>query len=681
MDRNGDKEKELRETLELIEFLRKGRKLDNDPFLRAKVDKALRGKPESLLRHFREHPDIIEKAKTNLYVDTLLKEKNPFYPPPYTKEEVAILSGPLELGYHNPNRNVFGINPHLLNLNAMVVGKTRSGKSNLNLMALDHLLTTADSFNIIIIDLKKEYRCLLPTHPNLKIITLKNLRYNPLEVPEWEDPKEHINNVAEVFCKENYILSFGKNMFINKVEYLYNVRGVFEGKKSYPTFRDLYNQVKTIKSFGREADSRATLISRLQSYVDYPEVFCGRSFPFATWLNNHLVIELENITNEMYATITNFIVSSIYHYYQEKNLRGSQIRTLFVVDEAGVLFNAMRDRDFQFGDSYINTLVRRGGEFGLGFWVTSQEPNTISQSIHSNSFLKFMFPLVEGNQLAAMAASMALTEQQSLFSFKLPTAGMCIVRYGLYPNPFLLEVPLFPGEKAVSDAFVEEKMRDFYKEITPKQEPVKDEIKKEPEQKIPEDKIPVDALILLKHIADHPFDNYTTHRNTCSLEKHKVEKARDWLLDKGYLARVYIKTTKGKSAPSCYLVLEEKALNCLNIEQHFGKGSFKHQLYCHLIQSKLEKEGWKAKIEGNVCHSTKLIDVVAEKDSDIVGYEVTLHFENLLENIAKDFEAVNHLIIVVEKNDLEKAGAEIKKYQSTLNPNEYLQVKSIEDFF
>ena len=681
MERNGDKEKELRETLELIEFLRKGRKLDNDPFLRARVDKALRGKPESLLRHFREHPDIIEKAKTNLYVDTLLKEKNPFYPPPYTKEEVAILFGPLELGYHNPNRNVFGINPNLLNLNVMVVGKARSGKSNLNLMALDQLLKTADSFNIIIIDLKKEYRCLLPTHPNLKIITLKNLRYNPLEVPEWEDPKEHINNVAEVFCKENYILSFGKNMFINKVEYLYNVRGVFEGKKSYPTFRDLYNQVKTIKSFGREADSRATLISRLQSYTGYPEVFCGRSFPFSTWLNNHLVIELENITNEMYATITNFIVSGIYHYYQEKNLRGSRIRTLIVVDEAGVLFNAMRDKNFQFGDSYINTLVRRGGEFGLGFWVTSQEPNTISQSIHSNSFLKFMFPLVEGNQLAAMAASMALTEQQSLFSFKLPTAGMCIVRYGLYPNPFLLEVPLFPGEKAVSDAFVEEKMRDFYKEITPKQEPVKDEIKKEPEQKIPEDKIPVDALILLKHIADHPFDNYTTHRNTCSLEKHKVEKARDWLLDKGYLARVYIKTTKGKSAPSCYLVLEEKALNCLNIEQHFGKGSFKHQLYCHLIQSKLVKEGWKAKIEGNVCHSTKLIDVVAEKGNEIVGYEVTLHFENLQGNIVKDFEVVDHLIIVVEKNDLEKSGEEIKKYELTLNPNKHLQVKSIEDFF
>lgn len=688
MDRNGDKEKALRETLELIEFLRKGGKLDKDPFLRARVDKALRGKPESLLKHFQKHPNIIERAKTNLYIDTLLKEKNPFYPPPYTKEEVAILSGPLELGYHNPKRDVFGINHYLLNLNALVVGRTRSGKSNCNLIALDQLFKIADSFNVIIFDLKKEYRCLLPKHPNLKIITLRNLRFNPLEVPEWEDPKEHINNIAEVFCKENFILSFGKNMFINKVEYLYNVRGIFEGKKNFPTFRDLYNQVKTIKSFGREADSRATLISRLQSYIDYPEVFCGRSFPFDTWLNNHLVIELENITNEMYATITNFIVSSIYHYYQEKNLRGSQIRTLFVVDEAGVLFNAMRDRDFQFGDSYINTLVRRGGEFGLGFWVTSQEPNTISQSIHSNSFLKFMFPLVEGNQLAAMAASMALTDEQSLFSFKLPTTGMCIVRYGLYPNPFLLEVPLFPEEKRVSDAFVEEKMKDFYKAITPKQEPAAAEIKKEPqpkrkipEDKIPEDKIPLDALILLKHIADHPFDNYTTHRNTCTLEKYKIERQRDWLLEHHYISIVKIKTTKGKSAPSVYLVLEDKALNCLDVKQHFGKGSFKHKLYCHFIKTKLEKEGWRAKIESNVSHSTKLIDVVAEKDSDIVGYEVTLHFENLLENIAKDFEVVNHLIIVVEKNDLEKAGAEIKKYPSTLNPNEYLQVKSIEDFF
>jgi len=385
----------------------------------------------------------------------------------------------------------------------------------------------------------------------VNIITFKNLRFNPLEVPEWQDPKDHINNIAEVFCRENYILAFGKNMFIEKLEYLYRERGIFDGTKNYPTFRDLYNVINAQGGTGRLNDAKATMLSRLKAYVDYPTIFCTRSFDFTTWLQHHLVIELENIPNEMYATITNLIVSFIYNYYHKKNLRGSRIRTLFVVDEAGVLFNAQRDRNVQFGDSSINTFVRRGGEFGLGFWVTSQEPSTLSQAIHANTFLKFMFPLTEAGQLQIMASSMALTNPQLLHAFKLPNHGTCIVRYSYYPDPLLLDVPLYPDtdKKAVPDEFVLEKMREFYQKITPHQEPsvVETRTEKEP----PTAAIPEDALILLKHIAAHPFDNFTTHIKTCELTKNSVQKAREWLEKNEFITAELIKTTKGQGRNSC----------------------------------------------------------------------------------------------------------------------------------
>jgi hypothetical protein len=160
-----------------------------------------------------------------------------------------------------------------------------------------------------------------------------------------------------------------------------------------------------------------------------------------------------------------------------------------------------------------------------------------------------------------------------------------------------------------------------------------------------------------------------------------VDKTRDWLKKNGYITLENIKTTKGRSRPACYLVLREQSLNYLNIKQHLGKGSFKHQLYCHLIKRKLEKEGWVAKIESAVYPSTKLIDVVAEKDKAIVGYEVTLHFDNLQENIEKDFEAINKLVIVVEKSDFGQAVEEIQKCKTTLEPNAHLDIKLVEDFF
>ena len=78
-----------------------------------------------------------------------------------------------------------------------------------------------------------------------------------------------------------------------------------------------------------------------------------------------------------------------------------------------------------------------------------------------------------------MALSLALDQQQLLYPFKILSEGICIVRYSFYPNPFLLLAPKFPEEKEVSDEFVKEKMKDFYREVTPKPEPDKGKIRTE----------------------------------------------------------------------------------------------------------------------------------------------------------------------------------------------------------
>jgi len=129
------------------------------------------------------------------------------------------------------------------------------------------------------------------------------------------------------------------------------------------------------------------------------------------------------------------------------------------------------------------------------------------------------------------------------------------------------------------------------------------------------------------------------------------------------------------------LVLEAKAVTQLKIKQHFGKGGFKHQLYCQLIKNWLETQGWKARIEATAYPSKKLIDVIAEKDKETVGYEVTLHFENLEGNIEKDLAAINTLIIVVEDKDVTKAQEVIEKCKQTLTPNKHLDVSTINKFF
>ena len=187
--------------------------------------------------------------------------------------------------------------------------------------------------------------------------------------------------------------------------------------------------------------------------------------------------------------------------------------------------------------------------------------------------------------------------------------------------------------------------------------------------------------MLLKYIAAHPFDIYTTILETCGLTKNSVKKAREWLEKNEYITPEFIKTTKGKGRDSCYLVLKTKALTQLNIKQHLGKGSFKHQLYCHLIKTKLETEGWKAKVEKTVYPSNKCIDVVASKNNEDTGYEVTLHFENLEGNIEKDLAAINTLFIVVETKDAAKAQEVIEQCRPKLSPNKKLELVPINNFF
>jgi len=95
----------------------------------------------------------------------------------------------------------------------------------------------------------------------------------------------------------------------------------------------------------------------------------------------------------------------------------------------------------------------------------------------------------------------------------------------------------------------------------------------------------------------------------------------------------------------------------------------------------LVTQGWKARIEAATYPSKKLIDVIAEKGKETVGYEVTLHFENLKGNIEKDLADINTLIIVVEDKEVKKAQEVIEKCKQTLSPNKRLDVSTINKFF
>ena len=105
MDENRNIDKKHRSPLDVIDLLDRGNLL-KDPFLISKVDKALRGDTTGLEKFLERHPDIIEKAKTNIFINCKLTEANPFWPPPYKTDEVTVLTGPLQFGSYNPFKDI-----------------------------------------------------------------------------------------------------------------------------------------------------------------------------------------------------------------------------------------------------------------------------------------------------------------------------------------------------------------------------------------------------------------------------------------------------------------------------------------------------------------------------------------------------------------------------------------------
>ncbi len=131
--------------------------------------------------------------------------------------------------------------------------------------------------------------------------------------------------------------------------------------------------------------------------------------------------------------------------------------------------------------------------------------------------------------------------------------------------------------------------------------------------------------------------------------------------------------------PGEYFELTEEAYKELGGKPPAGKGSFEHKCFCHAIKEFLEAEGYGVRLEGMMGGSKKAFDVLAWKQGEgMIGYEVTLHFVNLIKNLRDGLETTVKKITVVCRNtdELKKAMAIVK---NSLGPQNRVDFKTIFD--
>ena len=578
---------------------------------------------------------------------------------------------------------MFGVHPDVFCLLLIILGRVGSGKSQFLLNLLIQILSEPQPFNVIIPDLKgKEYRNLLPYAKNLKIITREKFKINPLQVSETMTPLEHAMFFAKVFVRENYLMATSESILFETLQAIYKKRSVFDGSRNWPTLRDLFNvinyRLNTEKSF-RYRDVLLGIKNRLDPYI-YGEGFnCRSGIPYDFWRTENIVLEMgKGFTDNMYSFIVSFITGLRYNYNLEKGLVGSKLRTLLIVDEGRLLF---RQRDFtMFGESYISEVSTRLRDPGVGLLVASHESSSFNPTIKAISHTKLCFPLTDGADVLFAKESFGLNDEQSDYLFRLPRFGQCIVRYGGYENPFLLAVPAVELNEIINDEEVNHRMADFYKKLN--------EVIEKPKSTKAADNdsegMSPPASALLYFLGKNPFTKVSGMIKAPGFQSPaSVNKALSWLEANGYMLRQSIRVSK-RGRKSIFTPLTPKAYSYLRIKGPRGKGNFEHKLYQHLICSDLKENGWNVQIEGKIGQSQKVIDVLARSENgEIVAYEVTLHFENLIENIQKDIDSgVSEVVIVTrDKDGIKKARGIIDGDPSIIPYNGRITFSLISDFF
>ena len=664
--------------MQLIETLHEGNMLSNDVIKRHVHYAMSTGDCGPLYKYTESYPVILALANQNIRLAAYQKLHSP-YAYPDGDDASQYLSGPLKFGYLNPFDDQFGVEYDELSLPVIIPGRVGAGKSSLNKYLVIQFVRTPRDFNVIIPDLKGEYRALLTYSKHLRVLTKKYILINPLQVPDWMTPLEYIVFFSKLFTRENWLITTSESVLIKILTYIYKVRGIFDGSQNWPTLKDLYyvisSRLESEKSF-KFRDIYLWLLNRLDPYVLSENFNCRFGIPHHIWRTENVVLEMDSgFPDNMYSFIVSYLAGLRYTYNLKNKLVGSKLRTLLLCDEGRILF---RTRDTAvFGESYITEIVTRCREFGVGYIVSSPETSSFNQTLRAVSYNRICFPLTDGEDQKFIKQSFGLDDEQTEHLFKLPRYGQAIVRYGGYENPFILAVPHLNLKKIVSDEQVEARMAQFYADL--KAEMRFDETT-EPIRV--SETVPAYAASLLYFLSKEPFVKVSDMKRAAGFKSPaEVAKAIGWLEKNGFAKRESYRVSK-RGRKAVFAVLTLKASEYLGLKPIAGKGRFEHKLYQHLISTKVKNDGLEAKIEGFVPGSQKPIDVLA-RDEGFVAYEVTLHFENLVLNIAQDFAVGVCKVVVVTRNKSDMGRAvELVEKDPTLNQfRDRIVFSDISEFF
>lgn len=631
------------------------------------------------IQTFSNKPELVnrEAARVSEYLKPLLfqleVDPNPFEP----VSDENLLYGEILIGREKRFGSDFGLNLNELNEHLLIAGRAGAGKTTLIYIIIAHLIKYGVPFWAF--DFKQDFRHIAKVGEVL-VFDWQSFRFNPLRPPVGVDPKIWMQAFTNVFCQVYWLLSASKSIILQNVDKLYREYGVFEGSNVFPTILDLRDSLKTHVlpkrgfkevSFLESAQNRVTeCLLSFQDMVD-----CDQGYSIEDLLDKNVVVELEGLLVENQSFLLTILLRYVFQY-RLSNAQRSQLKHVFLFDEAKSAYSKNREFTKELGVSEIAQFTSMIREFGEGLVVADQMPTELADSIKANVYTTICMSQSGGANVEEMSKAMGLTPEQAdvcrvLEADKTTGIFEAIVKLnGRWQQPFVIKIAPAQIVKDVSDAELRRLMEPVLEELqqeviprTPYQQFLNAKREAEEEQKAEarqarreetKKKEAIEDNILIKiltNIREHPFIDQKTRIEMLNLPSSAstTDKLFKELAKRDLVTVHRIGLGRGKSTRVLYEITEKgrqfASMDKISIP---GKGSFKHQFWQHIIKKHYDDLGYNAEIEKR--YGSKNVDVGFEQDGKRIAVEVELTPDNLIENIEKDLDAGCDEIIIAVPN-------------------------------
>ena len=584
-----------------------------------------------------------------------------FLPPP---KEVTKGSFPAGHVIHQGRQvGEFGIREDEWLQHVAILGRSGSGKTNLCYTLLGSLLLRQKPF--LVLDWKKNYRALLKTkfRDQIRVYTVGRdvspFRFNPLIPPPGTEPSSWVKKLIEILSHATYVGEGVMYLLQIALEKLYRRFGLYSQEIStYPTMKDLLDEVRGMKVTGRAANWMASTL-RAMGALCYGEmgkvVNVQAQTNIVGLLRNPVILELDSLTNVDKIFIIESLMLWIHQYRLNQCSERERFQHGIIIEEAHHVLHRQAPGA---RESVVDMLFREVRELGEGIVLIDQHPSLISLPALGNTNLTFTFNLKAREDVNTASNYLLLDTDKRETLGQLPI-GECLVKIqSRHPQAFLLRSVHAPiKNRIVADEEIRTHMQTCFSDSATETValggnrleggvPIPDKEMEKGEESVRN---------LLLDVLHHPYSGMVERYKRLKTSRRKGNHLKEVAVKEGLLSTLRVPTRSGMVV---LLDPTEKGRAFLggafdHPEIPPRRGGLVHEYWKHKIASDLREKGLSVQVEGRL-ETGGTVDILLQTNKGLRAIEIETGKSDVKANLDKCREAGVEVTFVATDRDVEK---------------------------